>query len=179
VWTDCSQYGARCGESPRHPGYLACIKETGSLAPNAGSQYATLYPIRGGKPITVAVNTGTVSGYRALRRRTVTGYSIIGSKTSSRKSNTMSWSTWKVSTNRTFRTHRTRTIPHRTITHSRTPTPRTITYRPRTNYRITHSRRIFTRKWMRSKWTYRRTYPWVRNTWGSYSGNYVRGISRG
>jgi len=194
VWTDCSQYGARCGEDPRHPGYLACVKETGFLVPTQGSQYATLYPIHGGKPITVAVNTATttasrtvtrtpnrtfrrrtIPSYRTSSRRTVTGYSILGTGTISRKPTIGSWSTWNSSSVRTL--SNSRTISYRI--HSRTYKPRTINYRttrirtsrtfmPGTSSSIYSRRRIYTRKW-----TYRRTYyPWA----GSSAG-YVRRFS--
>jgi len=178
IWVkiiDCAAMGARCGEDPRHPGYLACVKETGSLVPTQGSQYATLYPIHGGKPITVAVNTATTTASRTFSRsgRTVTGYSVLSTRTISRtptrthrtSSSYRTLNTYKRPTTYTYRRtyYKPRTTYYRT--YSRTYKP-TYSYsykrytKPRTSY-TTYSRRTYTRKWI-----YRRThYPWTRTSY--------------
>ena len=142
VWTDCAAMGARCGEDPRHPGYLACIKPSGSLVPDVGSQYATLYPIRGGKPIKVAVNTGKmVNTDGSFSKRLITGHATLNTRTINR---TASGRNYRTNSSYTYR--RTYYTPRTTRNY----------YTPRSNY---YRSTYYTRS------TYTRSYP----TYSRYS----------
>ena len=148
VWTDCAAMGARCGEDPRHPGYLACIKPSGSLVPDVGSQYATLYPIRGGKPIKVAVNTGKmVNTDGSFSKRLITGHATLNTRTINRTASGRNYRTNSSYRNLSSYTYR------RTYY-----TPRTTRnyYTPRSNY---YRSTYYTRS------TYTRSYP----TYSRYS----------